>query len=177
MPQVEELTIDATNSTERPREHREPPKDIQGWGADRDLRMRPAYPKERIPQRLAVPWKHPEHQEIDREVLLSVEYPQMRPVFGTSIPPAGVSGAIRRAAFRLSESDIRHWLLLLFADRVNVVEGIIDDLAQGYMPNIFAEMGWKAKFKHDRAAAIGKSLLIAGAMGYVGYRLLRRRRD
>lgn len=34
-----------------------------------------------------------------------------------------MSGAIRRRAFRHSEKDLRHWMMLLLADRVNVVEG------------------------------------------------------
>jgi hypothetical protein len=43
------------------------------------------------------------------------------------VPPSGLSGWIRRRAFRRSESDLRHWMLLLMADRVNVVEGLLDD--------------------------------------------------
>ncbi len=31
---------------------------------------------------------------------------------------------IRRAAFRYSKNDLRHWLMLMGADRVNVVEGM-----------------------------------------------------
>ena len=38
------------------------------------------------------------------------------------------SGVIRRAAFRYSENDLRHWLMLMGADRVNVVEGLGQDL-------------------------------------------------
>ncbi len=41
-------------------------------------------------------------------------------------------GMIRRAAFTMTESDIRRWLLLLAADRVQVVEGVVDDLAHGH---------------------------------------------
>ena len=37
----------------------------------------------------------------------------------------------------------------MLADRVNVVEGIIDDLKRGHIPNIFAEKGWKAEWKHN----------------------------
>ena len=58
---------------------------------------------------------------------------------------------IRDVAFRFSENDIRHWLLLLLADRVNVVEGILDDLAHGHVPNFFGEMGGPAEWKHNRA--------------------------
>ena len=34
-----------------------------------------------------------------------------------------ISGAMRRLAFRWSESHWLHWLMLMGADRVNVVEG------------------------------------------------------
>lgn len=54
------------------------------------------------------------------EILRSNERPGLTPVFGTSTPPSGLSGMLRRAAFKFSENDLRHWLILLFADRVNV---------------------------------------------------------
>jgi len=44
------------------------------------------------------------------------------PVFGTAQPPRGISGALRRAAYRLPEYRAGHWLLLIAADRVDVVE-------------------------------------------------------
>lgn len=101
---------------------------IEGWGADLDPRNRPAYPKERTPPRL----EHPpqarlEFQPVRVEVLHSIERPGITPVFGTACPPSGLSGVIRRRAFVHSESDMRHWMLLLLADRVNAVEGLVDD--------------------------------------------------
>lgn len=62
------------------------------------------------------------------EILHSIERPNLTPVFGTSAPPSGLNGTIRRRAFRRSESDLRHWMLLLMADRVNVVEGLLQDV-------------------------------------------------
>jgi hypothetical protein len=38
----------------------------------------------------------------------------------------------------------------MLADRVSVVEGILDDLAHGHIPNTFGERGWKAEWKHNR---------------------------
>jgi len=102
---------------------------IPGWGADLDPANRPAYPKERMPPRLDnVPWGQPEQQQSEVLVLHSTERPGITPVFGTSVPPSGLSGMLRKRAFRRSENDIRHWLMLLFADRVNVVEGLVSDL-------------------------------------------------
>ena len=101
---------------------------ITGWGADLDPADRPAYPKERTPPRLEnVHWDTPEQQMSDVLVLRSTERPDITPVFGTSVPPSGLSGVIRKRAFRRSENDVRHWLMLMFADRVNVVEGVVSD--------------------------------------------------
>jgi hypothetical protein len=84
---------------------------------------------ERTPPRLeGVHWDRPEQQPRTVEVLHSIERPGITPVFGTSVPPSALSGWIRRLAFRRSESDMRHWMLLLLADRVNVVEGLADDV-------------------------------------------------
>jgi hypothetical protein len=57
------------------------------------------------------------------------------PVFGTTCPLRGISGFLRRRAFRCSESDLRDWLMLLFADRVDMVEGLASDLARDHVPN------------------------------------------
>ena len=102
--------------------------DILGWGADLDRANRPAVPMEHMPPRLeGVHWDEPAQQAVEVEVLHSIERPGITPVFGTSAPPRGLSGWMRRRAFRRSESDIRHWMMLLAADRVNVVEGLLSD--------------------------------------------------
>jgi hypothetical protein len=101
---------------------------VPDWGVDLDPGKRPAVPMERTPPRLQGAHREPPEQQPQTvEVLHSVERPGITPVFGTSVPPSGLSGWIRRRAFRRSESDLRHWMLLLMADRVNVVEGLLDD--------------------------------------------------
>ena len=103
--------------------------DMQGWGADLDTANRPAHPKERTPPRLeGIHWDEPAQQVSGVEVLVSNERPGITPVFGTSVPPSGLSGVLRRRAFKRSENDLRHWLTLLLADRVNVVEGLLGDV-------------------------------------------------
>jgi len=83
---------------------------------------------ERMPPRIeGVHWDDPAPQRSDVEILQSTEHFRRPPVFGTSVPPRGVSGWIRRRAFRHSENDLRHWLMLLFADRVDVVESLASD--------------------------------------------------
>jgi hypothetical protein len=163
--------------THTPRKTREDLVHIQGWGADLDHANRPAYPMERTPPRLEnVHWDHPENQPVTVKVYHSTERPGLTPIFGTTVPPSGLSGKIRDVAFKLSENDIRHWLLLLLADRVNVVEGIGDDLKNGHVPNIFAEMGLKSELKYNRAGVVRK-MAIASAVVGAGYLLMRRGRD
>ena len=102
---------------------------IPGWGVDLAHADRPAVPMERTPPRLDVPWSDPPPQQpMTVEVLKSVERPEHSRTFGTRLPPKGLSGVMRRAAFKRSENDVGHWLMLIAADRVNVVEGLAQDL-------------------------------------------------
>jgi hypothetical protein len=150
--------------------------DIEGWGADLDPKNRPAVPKEHVPPRnIDAPWSVPTQQAETIEVLISKDRPTITPVFGTSVPPRGVSGVMRRVAFRYSESDLRHWLILLAADRVNVVEGLVDDLAHGHVPNLFKELGWRAELRHRPVRGVLKLGVTAGVVGLVLARLFRRR--
>jgi hypothetical protein len=129
---------------------------IKGWGVDADTKNDPTYPmKNRTnEEQKGYSWERPTQQDVNVEVLHSNERPNVTAVFGTSTPPSGLSGMIRRYAFKYSESSYGHWLPLLLADRVNVVEGIVDDLRHGHVPNIFAEKGWKAGWKHNRNGII-----------------------
>lgn len=140
---------------------------IKGWGVDADPQNEPTYPMKKWTgddhERLN--YERPIQQPVDVEILHSNERPSVSATFGNTLPPSGLSGAIRRQAFKYSESSYGHWLPLLLADRVNVVEGIIDDLAHGHIPNIFAEKGWKAEWKHNpkgivKQVAIGVSAAI-----------------
>jgi hypothetical protein len=161
-----------------PQEHqRKPPEGIAGWGADLDPKVRPAYPKERTPPRFIAPrGGEIEHQHPTVKVFHSNERPGLTPVFGTAQPPSGVSGMLRGAAFRFSENDLRHWLMLLFADRVNVVEGIIDDLAHGHVPNVFKEMGGPAEWRYNRAGFYRKAAIAGGVLAVLLYMNGRRKR-
>ncbi|GAB4023361.1 hypothetical protein [Spirosoma koreense] len=125
---------------------------ILGWGIDADPKNDPTYPiKHRTDaEQKGYSWERPSQQPVDVEVLQSIERPNVSAVFGTSVPPSGLSGQLRRLAFKASESEYGHWLPLLLADRINVVEGIVDDIRQGHIPNIFAEKGLKAAWKYDR---------------------------
>ena len=149
---------------------------IQGWGADLDRKDRPGVPMERTPPRfINIPEGDPSPQEEHVEVLVSTERPGRTPLFGTVQPPSGLSGMIRRQAFKLTENDVRHWLLLLVADRVNMVEGIGEDLASGKIPNVLAEMGIKAEFQHNKAGLAKKVALGVAVVGTAVYLMKRRR--
>ncbi len=150
---------------------------IPGWGADLDHKNRPAYPMERTPPRLeGVHWEEPEQQPIKEKVYHSIEREDITPVFGTVAPPRGISGRMRDVAYKLSENDIRHWLLLILADRVDVVEGIGDDLRRGHVPNFLAEMGIKAELKHNPGGLVRKAA-IGGAVLGMGYYFWKKRQE
>jgi len=95
------------------------------------------------------------------EILKSVERPNLTAVFGTASPPEGLNGKLREIAFKYSESSYGRWLPLVLADRVGVVEGILDDFKKGHIPNIFNELGWGAELKHNKKGFILKMALIA----------------
>lgn len=154
------------------------PARIKGWGVDADPTNDPAYPmkKRNNGEHAGYSWERPPQQPIDIEVLHSNERPNVSAVFGTSTPPAGVSGMIRRFAFNYSESSYGHWLPLMLADRIGVVEGVLDDLKRGHVPNVFAELGWKAEWQHNKLGLVTRTLvraaLISAAVAY-----FRRRRE
>jgi hypothetical protein len=160
----------------RPPLRREDYAHIPGWGSDLDRAQRPAVPMERMPPRLeTVPARLQQPPSV--EVLHSIERPGVTLVFGTTVPPRGVSGAMRRAAFRYSENDLRHWLVLLAADRVQVAEGLLDDLAHGHIPRIYAEMGGRAELRHNPAGAARKALVLAALAGTAWIWWQRQRRQ
>jgi hypothetical protein len=140
-------------------------KDIKGWGIDADPENDPTYPMKHYNgadhQRLNYE-RYPQ-QPINVELLKSNERPAVTRVFGTSTPPSGLSGMLRRYAFRFSEGSSGHWMTLILADRINVVEGLIDDLKQGYVPNFFKEHGWTAEWRYNKKGVI-KTLAIGAAV-------------
>ena len=148
------------------------PSQIKGWGVDADPKNDPTYPmKNRNDgEHAGYSWERPPQQPITVEVLHSNERPDVTSVFGTSTPPSGLSGAIRRLGFRYSESSYGHWLPLMLADRVGMVEGVLGDLSHGHVPNVFAELGWKAEWKHNRKSLVTRVLVRAAlATAVVAY--------
>jgi hypothetical protein len=131
----------------------------EGWAIDENVENDPTYPMRKreftkIPSR-------PEQQIARVEILQSIERPHYSAVFGETVPPSGLSGQLRRYAFQHSESRYRHWLPLLLADRINVVEELVNDFKKGHIPNLFVEMGGRALWKYDKATLFKKTAFCA----------------
>src|ERR1051325_1211762 len=86
------------------------PKTVPGWGVDTNPENDPAYPmkKRNNGEHAGYSWNRPPQQPANVEVLHSNERPNLAAVFGTSTPPAGLSGLLRRLAFKDSESGYGH---------------------------------------------------------------------
>jgi hypothetical protein len=133
-------------------------KDIPGWGMDADPDNDPTYPMKHSNgadhERLNYVKAPQQHRDV--EVFHSIERPGITRVFGTSTPPAGLSGVVRRYAYKFSEATAAHWMTLVLADRIDVVQGKLNDISQGIIPNPWIERGWRAEWKHNRPAFVGK---------------------
>ena len=122
---------------------------IPGWGADLDPADRPSVPREVFdPGRTGAHWEHPDRQPEKWPRERSVEHTELPPVFGTSCPPRGLSGVIRKQAYATySEGQTAHWMLLVAADRVDTVESTLRSFATPHPDNPFTETGIVAEVK------------------------------
>jgi hypothetical protein len=155
---------------------------VTGWGIDANPRNDPTYP---IKQRTngeheGYAWQRPPQQPATCEILHSNERPNLSAAFGTAAPLHGLSGLVRRFAFRYSESNYGHWLPLMLADRIAVFEGICSDLAHFRLPNFFTERGGRADWRYNRAALIRRTLirtvLLVAVIAVIAYGVVNRRR-
>ena len=127
---------------------------IPGWGADLDPRDRPSVPRERFhPGATGAHWDVPERQPEKWPRERSIEHERLTPVFGTSCPPQGVSGIMRRYAYRYSEGRAAHWLILLAADRVDAVEHHLASLRTVRPDNPVTETGIRSELSHHGIAS------------------------
>jgi hypothetical protein len=124
--------------------------EIPGWGTDLDPADRPAFPKELAPPAdTGARWEFPERQDPHGPRERSIEHAFLTPVFGTSVPLRGVSGAIRRYAYaRFSEARAAHWLLLIAGDRVDAVESHVRSLVTLRPDNPVTQTGIRAELTH-----------------------------
>ncbi|GGH08895.1 hypothetical protein [Mucilaginibacter phyllosphaerae] len=152
-------------------------KNIPGWGMDADPENEPTYPMKNYTgdDHKRINYERSEQQPQTVEILMSKERPVITRVFGTSAPPSGLSGVIRRYAFQHSEDRYRHWVPLILADRINMFEGLIDDIKQGRLPNIIKERGLAMEWKYNRTNVIKKAVELA-ATGIILYALFKRKK-
>jgi hypothetical protein len=133
---------------------------IPGWGADLDPKDRPSVPKlQWQDDRTGAHWDFPERQVEKWPRERSIEHAFLTPVFGTSCPPKGVSGALRRLSYRrYSEGRAAHWLLLLAADRVDAWENHLRSFVTLRPDNPITETGVLSEFRrHGLSSRLGKN--------------------
>lgn len=94
----------------------------EGRGSDSSPVDRPGIPQELSPGPLAsAHWLEPE-QQLTEPLPLVGRGLQRTPVFSTAIPVRGLSGVLRRVAYDIPDYRARRWLLLMVADRIDVIE-------------------------------------------------------
>jgi hypothetical protein len=100
-----------------------PRKQTKGRAPDQDMRKRPGVPMEDVTPEPRPGARTPiEQQHSDVTFFKGADRKQMPPVYGTAQPPAGLSGLIRKLAYRYPDSQARRWMMLMLADRVDAVE-------------------------------------------------------
>ncbi len=150
---------------------------IKGWGVDINPKNDPTYPMKEPRtdvEQEGYTWERPVQQPQTVEILHSNERPDVSAVFGTVAPPSGLSGTLRRYAFTHSESRLMHWIPLVLADRINVIEGILDDVMQGTLPNIAKEKGLTSN-RDDTKNSLTQTVLVTAlvataVIGFLSYR-------
>jgi len=169
---------------------------IPGWGVDLDHKDRPAFPRERFdPAASGAHWDFPERQVEAWPRERSIEHKFLTPVFGTSCPPKGLSGVLRKISYaRYSEGRAAHWLILLAADRVDAVESHLRSFLTLRPDNPITQTGVLSEFsRHGIASRFGKKRadlshqpldpiivvgpwVAAGGLAYLGVKALARSR-
>jgi len=100
-------------------------------GADIAPEERPGVPMEQPMGRLTPTAPEViERMKPRRGIVHRAGLPGMTPVFGTAQPLHGLSGLLRRLAYSTRETRARHWMALLIADRVDVLEHRVWKLAK-----------------------------------------------
>jgi hypothetical protein len=148
-------------------------QNVKDWGVDADKKVRPGYPMWKIPEEgTGAHWATPPEQPGFND-FFSNERPRPTRVFGNTVPPKGLSGLIRKFAFKYSEGSWAHWMGLIFADRVNMIEGLFEDVAHGVLPRPLIERGWRVdkRFKTLRyKKVVGFSVLAILSLIVISFR-------
>jgi hypothetical protein len=108
---------------------------VPNWGIDRTPDHRPGEPREAQPRPLeGAHWSTPALQASAVPVLKRADLAELTPVFSTAVPPHGISGELRRLAYQYPDQDNKHWILLLLADRVDVIESDLGGFVRRALP-------------------------------------------
>lgn len=121
-------------------------------GTDLDVSRRPGYQS----YRPIGPWPNTRYPPVRQQgepatPLHGRPGKTMPPVFGTSCPPRGISGAIRRMAYGYPDHVARHWLMLLFADRVEATGPRVRRLLKFGLPALAAGGIVGSRWKRQRS--------------------------
>ena len=154
-------------------------RSIKGWGVDLDPKDRPMFPMELPSDVMDVRGDVETWQVPSMDVYVSIEHPNRTPVFGETCPPKGLSGALRKYAYRYGEGTNRHWMTLILADRIDILESLVGGVLRGRPDRYIQEKGWKANLEYDSERgpnyiAVGAVLLGAIAAGALLRRALSR---
>jgi hypothetical protein len=168
---------------------------IPGWGADLDPADRPSVPRLQPKDDLTgAHWEFPERQPETRPRERSIEHAFLTPAFGTAQPLKGLSGLVRKHAYKkYSEGRAAHWLLLIAADRIDVLESQATSLLRGKPDNLFTETGIRTELTHHGVRSrrgkrvdtnhawmdpiiVGLPWVARAAAVYAGVRAVKRRR-
>ncbi|HEU5077458.1 MAG TPA: hypothetical protein VFU02_24870 [Polyangiaceae bacterium] len=89
---------------------------------DADKARRPGNPMEREPAPIAnAHWLEPDQQPAVPGLLIDPNR-KLTATFGTQHPPRGLSGVLRRAAYRMPDYRAKRWAMLILADRIEALE-------------------------------------------------------
>lgn len=100
-------------------------RDIPYRGVDSNPEDRPGVPRESAPHLLPGAVPETPQQVAAEPVLVRAGLDRPTPVFSSDLPPRGVSGALRRVAYQIPDHRLGHWVLLMVADRVDVIENLL----------------------------------------------------
>lgn len=121
-------------------------------GVDLERTRRPGVPREREPR----PWPNTRFPPVRQAGQPSVPRhgrpgKPMPPVFGTAVPPEGLSGRLRRAAYRYPDHFLRHWMMLIAADRIDSMGSNAGRLLRTAAPGLVAAAGVAAwRYRKNR---------------------------
>lgn len=91
------------------------------WGVDRDPSRRPGVPMMAHEPRPLPNTRWPPEQQPGEPAtpLHGRTNKTLPPVFGTAVPLKGLSGVVRRLAYRQPDHKPSHWLLKILGDRID----------------------------------------------------------